>query len=50
MINFFDQPVKNDLRTHDNVRKVATGLGDYYTIGCDCIIGSIMIVSKIIIS
>ena len=32
--NFFDQPVKNDLRTYDNIRKIATGLGDDYTIGC----------------
>ena len=32
--NFFDQPLKNDLRTYDNIRKIATGLGDDYTIGC----------------
>ena len=32
--NFFDQPVKNYLRTYDNIRKIATGLGDDYTIGC----------------
>ena len=32
--NFFDQPVKNDLRTYDNIRKIATGQGDDYIIGC----------------
>ena len=26
--NFFDQPIKNDLRTFDNMRKNATGQGD----------------------
>ena len=28
---FFDQPVKNNLRTYDNIRKIATHQGDYYT-------------------
>ena len=32
--NFFDQPVKNDLRTYDNSRKNATGQRDDYTPGC----------------
>ena len=32
--NFFDQPVKNDLKTYDNIRKIANGQGDYYTAGC----------------
>ena len=32
--NFFDQPVKTDLITYDNIRKIATGQGDNYTIGC----------------
>ena len=32
--NFFDQPVKNDLRTYDNIRKSATGQGGDYTTGC----------------
>ena len=32
--NFFDQPVKNDLRTYDKIRKFATGQGDDYTTGC----------------
>ena len=37
MINgrdFFDQPIKNDLKAHDNIRKIATGQGDDYTTGC----------------
>ena len=36
--NFFDQPFKSDLKTYDNIRKIATGQGDDYTIGCllDC--------------
>ena len=32
-IIFFDQPVKNDKITYGNIRKVATGQGDYTT-GC----------------
>ena len=32
--NFFDQPIKNDLKTFDNIRKIATGPGDDYTTGC----------------
>ena len=32
--NFFDQPIKNDLKTYNNIRKIATGQGDDYTIGC----------------
>ena len=32
--NFFDQPVKIDLRKYDNNRKIATGQWDYYTTGC----------------
>ena len=32
--NFFDQPIKNDLKTYDNIRKIATGLGDHYATGC----------------
>ena len=26
--NFFNQPVKNDLITYKNIRKIATGQGD----------------------
>ena len=32
--NFFDQPVKNDKVTFDNIRMIATGQGDDYTTGC----------------
>ena len=35
--NFFDQPVKNNkitYKTLENIRKIATGQGDYYTTGC----------------
>ena len=31
---FFDQPIKNDLRTFDKIRKTATDQGDYYISGC----------------
>ena len=30
---FFDQTIKNDLRTYDNIQKIATGQGDDYTTG-----------------
>ena len=29
--NFFDQPVNNNLRTYDSIRKSSTGQGDDYT-------------------
>ena len=29
--NFFDQPIKSDMRTYDNIRKIETGQGDDYT-------------------
>ena len=32
--NFFDQPVKNNEITYENIRKIATGQGDDYIIGC----------------
>ena len=32
--NFFDQPIKNNKVTYNNVRKIATGQGDDYTTGC----------------
>ena len=32
--NFFDHPIKNDLKTYDNIRKIATGQDDDYTNGC----------------
>ena len=31
---FFDQPVKNNLRTYDKMRKTAIGQGDDYATGC----------------
>ena len=31
--NFFDQPIKNDKITYENIRKLATGQGDDYTTG-----------------
>ena len=32
--SFFDRPVKNGIRTYNNIRKISTGQGDYYTTGC----------------
>ena len=32
--NLFDQPVRNDKVTNENIRKIATGQGDDYTTGC----------------
>ena len=32
--NIFDQPIKNDKVTYENIRKIATGQGNDYTIGC----------------
>ena len=32
--NFFDQQIKYDLKTYDNIRKIATGQGDDNTTGC----------------
>ena len=32
--NFFDQSVKNNLITYDNIRKIPTGQGDDYKTGC----------------
>ena len=31
---FFSQPVKTNLRTYDNIRKIATGEEDDCTTGC----------------
>ena len=31
---FFDQPIKNNKVTYENIRKIAIGHGDYYTTGC----------------
>ena len=32
--NFFDQPVKNNKVTNENIRKIAIGQGDHCTTGC----------------
>ena len=32
--NFFDQPVKNVLKTNNNIQKIGTGQEDDYTTGC----------------
>ena len=30
----FDQATNSDIKTYENVRKIATGKGDDYTTGC----------------
>ena len=32
--NFFDQPIKNNKVTYENIRTIATGHGDEYTTAC----------------
>ena len=32
--NLFDKPVKNNLRTYDNIQQIETGSGDDYATGC----------------
>ena len=32
--NFFDQPIKNNKVTYENIRKIAIVQGDHYTTGC----------------
>ena len=32
--NFFNQPIRNNLITYDNIRKIVTSQGDNYTTGC----------------
>ena len=32
--SFFDQPIKSDLITHENIPKIAIGQGDDYKAGC----------------
>ena len=36
--NILYQPIKNDLKTYDNIRKIGTGQGDDYTTSCLLII------------
>ena len=31
--NFFDQPIKNDTKTYENIGKITTGQGDDYATG-----------------
>ena len=31
--NFFNQPINNNLKTYENIRKLSTGQGDDYTTG-----------------
>ena len=33
-INLFDKPIKNNLKTYDNIRKISTGQRDDYLTGC----------------
>ena len=33
-MNFFDKPAKNNLRTYDNIWKIAAGQRDDFTTGC----------------
>ena len=44
--NFFDQPIKDNKVTYENIRKVATGKGDDYTTGCLWIIHTFEITIK----
>ena len=32
--NFFDQPIKNDIKTYENIRKITTGQQDDYKTSC----------------
>ena len=32
--NLFNQPIKNNLWTHDNIKKIVTDRGDDHTTGC----------------
>ena len=32
--NVFDQPINSITKTYENIRKISTGQGDYYTTGC----------------
>ena len=32
--NFFDQSVKTNLRTYDNIQNIIASQGDFYTAGC----------------
>ena len=32
--SFYDQPINDQIKKYDEIRKIATGKGDDYTIGC----------------
>ena len=32
--NFYDQSINDQIKKYDEIRKIATGKGDYYTTGC----------------
>ena len=32
--NFFDKPINSELKTYENIRRVAIGQGDDYTTSC----------------
>ena len=32
--NFYDQPINDQVKKYDEIRKIATGKGDDYTTGC----------------
>ena len=32
--NVFDKSIKNDFKTYENIKKIATDQGDDYTTGC----------------
>ena len=32
--NFYDQPINDSIKQNDEIRKISTGQGDYYTTGC----------------
>ena len=32
--NFYDQPINDQIKKYDEIRKIATGKGDDYTTGC----------------
>ena len=42
MENFFDQPVKSNMRTYHNSGQIATAQGHYYTTGSWIVIVSII--------
>ena len=34
MVETFDHPINNSIKTYENIRKIATSQGDDYTTGC----------------